>query len=187
MTLKNKRSFNQHRVTHFIMEYTFISKNTFNKIIDQYIMNLPVPKQEKALINLDLLNKIKQILLNPKDSAVCNKNMRDWAKKRFRLEEVTPGDYRVITKANNNPVLVVENMYEILCRTHAETTQHGGQRQTWKSIIEKWSWIKQDIVEKFVNNCAICAVRKPSFHPLAAKPIITNNFLSRVQVNFIFV
>ena len=74
-------------------------------------------------------------------------------------------------------------MYEILCRTHAEITQHGGQRQTWKSIIEKWGWIKQSIVESFVNNCTICAVRKPSFHPLAAKPIIARNFLSHIQVS----
>ncbi len=48
---------------------------------------------------------------------------------------------------------------------------------------ENWGWLKQDLVEKFVNNCTICATRKPSFHPLAAKPIITRNFLSRVQVS----
>lgn len=58
------------------MEYTFISRK-----------NLPVSKQEKALINLDLVNKIKEILLNPKDHSICNKNMCDWAKKRFKLED----------------------------------------------------------------------------------------------------
>src|SRR3989337_3382743 len=165
------------------MEYTFISRDTFNGIIENYITNLPESKQKKALINMDLLNEIKEVLLKPKDNTISNKNTRDWAKRKFKLEEITPNDYRVIVKANNNPVLVIENMYEVLCRTHAETTQHGGQRQTWKSIIEKWGWIKQSIVESFVNNCTICAVRKPSFHPLAAKPIIANNFLSRVQVS----
>ncbi|PKY50632.1 hypothetical protein RhiirA4_467211 [Rhizophagus irregularis] len=85
----------------------------------------------------------------------------------------------IIPKINGH---VIENMYEVLCQTHADITQHGGQKQTWKSIIENWGWIKQNIVEKFVNNCTICAVRKPSFHPLAAKPIIAKNFLSRVQV-----
>jgi hypothetical protein len=164
------------------MEYTFISKNTFNDIIEHYISQLPASRREKALINLNFLNEIKEILLNPKNTTISNKNTRDWAKRKFKLEEITPGDYRVIVKANNNPVLAVENMYEVLCRTHAEITQHGGQKQTWKSIIEKWAWIRQDIVESFVNNCTICAVRKPSFHPLAAKPIIAKNFLSRVQV-----
>ena len=89
-----------------------------------------------------------------------------------------------MVKADNKPVLVVENMYEVLCRTHAEVDQHGGQKQLWKSMKENWGWLKQDLVEKFVNNCTICATRKPSFHPLAAKPIIARNFLSRIQVNY---
>ncbi|GBC53473.2 SCAN domain-containing protein 3-like [Rhizophagus irregularis DAOM 181602=DAOM 197198] len=169
----------------FVMEYTFISRDTFNGIIERYIGNLPTSKQEKALINLNFLNKIKEVLLDPKNNTISNKNTRSWIKKKFKLEEITPGNYRVIVAANNNPVLAVENMYEVLCRTHAEITQHGGQRQTWKSIIERWVWIKQDIVEQFVNNCTICAVRKPSFHPLAAKPIIARNFLSRVQMDLI--
>ena len=112
------------------MEYTFISRDTFNGIIENYITNLPDTKQNKALINMDLLNEIKKVLLKPKDNTISNKNTRDWAKRKFKLEEITPNDYRVIVKANNNPVLVIENMYEVLCRTHAEITQHGGQRQT---------------------------------------------------------
>ena len=108
------------------MEYNFITRDTFNGIIESYITGLPEPKQEKALINLNLLNKIKEILLNPKDLTIDNKNIRRWAKKNFNLEKITPGDYRVIVKASNNPVLVVENMYEILCRTHSEITQHAG-------------------------------------------------------------
>jgi Integrase zinc binding domain len=165
------------------MEYTFVSRNTFDTIIQQYITSLPQQKQEKALINLALLNKIKNILLNPKNSEISNKSTREWAKKKFYLEEVIPGDYRVLVKATNNPVLIVENMYDILCKTHSEITQHGGQRQTWIAIKEKWGWIKQGIIDNFVNNCTICAVRKPSFHPLAAKPIIAKNFLSRIQVS----
>ena len=89
------------------------------------------------MINLNFLNEIKQVLLNPKDNTISNKNTRNWIKKKFKLEEITPGDYRVIVAANNNPVLAIENMYEVLCRTHAELTQHAGQKQTWKSIIER--------------------------------------------------
>ena len=90
-----------------------------------------------------------------------------------------------MVKKDNKPVLVIENMYEVLCRTHAETDNHGGQRQLWQSIKQNWSFIKQDIVEKFVNNCTICAIRKPSFHSLANKPIIAKNFLSRVQIGYL--
>ena len=92
-----------------------------------------------------------------------------------------------MVKVDNKPVLVIENMYEVLCRTHAEIDQHAGQKQLWKSIKERWGWLKQDLIEKFINNCTICALRKPSFHPLAAKPIIARNFLSRIQViNFFY-
>jgi len=166
------------------MEYTFISITTFNHLVNSYLNSLPICKQNKALVNLELLNKIKTVLLDPKNLHTCDKNTREWAKKRFYLEEVVPGDYRVMVKADNKPVLVIENMYEVLCRTHAEVDQHGGQKQLWKSMKENWGWLKQDLVEKFVNNCTICATRKPSFHPLAAKPIIARNFLSRIQVNY---
>ena len=162
------------------MEYTFISKETFENIINNYLNNMPACKQDKALINLELLHKIKTILLDPNNIHIYDKNTRGWAKKRFYLEEIIPGDFRVMVKADNKPVLIVENMYEVLCRTHAEVDQHGGQKQLWKSIKENWGWLKQNLVEKFVNNCTICAVRKPSFHSLAIKPIIARNFLLHV-------
>jgi hypothetical protein len=114
------------------------------------------------------------------------KNTRDWAKKRFILEEIVPGDYRILVKKDNKPVLVVENMYEVLCKTHAEIDNHAGQKQLWESMKRNWGFLKQDIVEKFVNNCTICATQKPSCHPLACKPIIARNFLSRVQASYYY-
>ena len=169
------------------MEYTFISKVTFETLVNNYRNNMAECKRDKALINLELLSKIKTTLLDSQNIQTCDKNTRTWAKKRFYLEEVIPGDFRVMVKADNKPVLIVENMYEVLCRTHAEIDRHGGQKQLWKSIKERWSWIKQDLVEKFVNNCNICATRKPSFHPLAAKPIIARNFLLHVQVSILVI
>ena len=121
------------------MEYTFISKETFKTLVNNYLNNLPDCKRNKALINLELLSKIKTTLLDPKNIQTCDKNTRIWAKKRFYLEEVVPGDFRVMVKADNKPVLVLENMYEVLCRTHAEIDQHAGQRQLWKSMKERWS------------------------------------------------
>ncbi|CAG8684847.1 17182_t:CDS:2, partial [Funneliformis caledonium] len=41
------------------------------------------------------------------------------------MGEITPGDYRIIVKKDNKPVLKVENMYEVLCRTHAEIDNHS--------------------------------------------------------------
>ncbi|GES98738.1 KRAB-A domain-containing protein 2-like [Rhizophagus clarus] len=110
------------------MEYMFITKDTFNGIVENYITKLPTSKQKKALIDFNFLNEIKEVLLNPKNNTISTKNTRNWAKKKFKLEEITSGEFRVLVKANNNPVLIVENMYDVLCRTHAEITQHGGAK-----------------------------------------------------------
>ena len=107
----------------------------------------------------------------------------DFILKKLLLETL----FRALVKADNKPVLVVESMYEVLCRTHAEVNQHAGQKQLWLTMKENWGWLKQDIIEKFVNNCTICVTRKPSFHPLANKPIIARNFLSRIQVGYLII
>ena len=78
------------------MEYTFISKDTFNGIIERYITKLPATKQKKALIDFNLLNEIKEILLNPKNNTISSKNTRDWAKKKFKLEEII--ELRILTR-----------------------------------------------------------------------------------------
>ncbi|CAG8791694.1 18135_t:CDS:1, partial [Cetraspora pellucida] len=69
-------------------------------------------KCKKALINYELLIKIKTILLDPQNTSLYNKNTQIWARKQFRLEEVVPDDYRVIIKTTNNSVLITEKMYE---------------------------------------------------------------------------
>ena len=169
------------------MEYNFISKTTLDNIINNYISSLPEYKQEKALINIELLERIKKILLDPNNKEIDVKNTREWAKKRFILEEITLKDYRVILKNNNKPVLIVKNMYEVLCRIHAETDNHADQKQLWELVKQNWGFVRQEIVEKFVNNCTICATRKLSFHSLANKLIIAKNYLSQVQVNYLVI
>ncbi len=111
------------------MEYNFISKDTFDSIIKKYLNSLPDVYQKKTLINLKLLEHIKEILLNPLNSKINNKVIHDQIKKRFFLKKITPKNYKVIVKKNNKPILVVENMYEALCRIYAETNNYGGQRQ----------------------------------------------------------
>ncbi|CAG8718165.1 12288_t:CDS:1, partial [Funneliformis caledonium] len=85
------------------MEYNFISKATLDDIINKYISSLPDCRQEKALVNMNLFKQIKKILLNPFDKEIDTKTTREWAKKCFILEEITPGDYRIIVKKDNKP------------------------------------------------------------------------------------
>ena len=59
------------------MEYTFISKATFDNIINRYLSSLPTSRQEKALVNSELLERIKKILLDPSNVQTDNKNTQD--------------------------------------------------------------------------------------------------------------
>ncbi|CAG8612943.1 2387_t:CDS:2 [Cetraspora pellucida] len=72
------------------MKSSFVSQEIFDEIITEYVTNLPKCKQGKVLINLELLNKVKHILLNPTDTNISDKNTQKWARKRFRIEEITP-------------------------------------------------------------------------------------------------
>ncbi|CAG8819864.1 2482_t:CDS:1, partial [Cetraspora pellucida] len=47
------------------MEYSFISRQTFDDLIKRYIGSLAPNKKEKALIDQEKLQKIKEILLDP--------------------------------------------------------------------------------------------------------------------------
>jgi hypothetical protein len=64
------------------------------------------------------------ILLDPKNIPTCDNNSQYWAIKRFYLEEPVPEEFRVLIKEDNRPVLVIENMYEVLCWIYAEIDQH---------------------------------------------------------------
>ncbi|GET50820.1 hypothetical protein RIR_jg27413.t1 [Rhizophagus irregularis DAOM 181602=DAOM 197198] len=61
---------------------------------------------------------------------------------------------------------------EVLCQTHAATAWRV--KQILKSIKERWSWIKQDLVENFVNNCNNCAIRQLLRKHLTPLPSVTS-------------
>ena len=58
------------------MEYNFISKATLNDIINKYLSSLLECHQEKALINKNLFEWIKKILLNLSDKEIDTKVIR---------------------------------------------------------------------------------------------------------------
>ncbi|PKK69899.1 hypothetical protein RhiirC2_850359 [Rhizophagus irregularis] len=52
-------------------EFSFISKDTFNKIIDKFIQNSKSKTSEKQFINRRLYDEIKTVLLDPKESDIA--------------------------------------------------------------------------------------------------------------------
>ncbi len=47
-------------------------------------------------------------------------------------------------------------------------------------------YCRQDLVEKFVSQCNVCAARHTRIQPFAGIPIIEQKFISRLQVNLLF-
>ncbi|CAB4413344.1 unnamed protein product [Rhizophagus irregularis] len=178
------------------MEYSFISRQSFNNLVKQYIENLAPIKKEKALINQEKLQKIKEVLLNPTNTTLYTSNFHYWAKNKFKLQKISSDSYivlhtRIQNKKNDEktkvelPVLIVENMYDKFCKIHSTITQYGGQKETWNQISSKWEYCRQDLVEKFVSQCNVCAAKLTQIRPLAGIPIIEQKFMSRLQIDLI--
>ena len=176
-------------------EFPFLSKETFDKIVAEYLEKSNSKGKEKLLIEEELYNDIKKVLLE--DSNSRDASFRNWCKSKFTL--LSSGNGHVVCKrlskktkdvlikegkpADSLPVLTLENMYEVMCLEHVKSI-HGGQKILYNKLRSKWTGIKKKIVEDFVNNCEICVPRRIlSKSTLAAKPIVAKRFLSRVQVS----
>ncbi|CAG8706002.1 7834_t:CDS:1, partial [Dentiscutata heterogama] len=164
---------------------------TFDDLVKGYIESLAPNKKEKALIDQEKLQRIKEVLLNPMDTTQYIAAFRYWVKKNFKLQKIADSyivlHIRIQNKKNNEkvkielPVLAVENMYNKFCKIHETITQHSGQKETWNQISSKWGYCRQDLVEKFVTQYTICATRHTRIQPLAGISIIERKFMLRLQ------
>ncbi|CAB4409329.1 unnamed protein product [Rhizophagus irregularis] len=112
-------------------EFSFISKDTFNKIIDKFIQNSKSKTSEKQFINRRLYDEIKTVLLDPV-STLRDADFRYWCRKNFIL--LNTGGDSIVCKNNNKrtkvaldkegksadflPILVLEEMYKTICLEH---------------------------------------------------------------------
>ncbi|CAB4398949.1 unnamed protein product [Rhizophagus irregularis] len=112
-------------------EFSFISKDTFNKIIDKFIQNSKSKTSKKQFINRRLYDEIKTVLLDPV-STLRDADFRYWCRKNFIL--LNTGGDSIVCKNNNKrtkaaldkegksadflPILVLEEMYKTICLEH---------------------------------------------------------------------
>ncbi|CAG8850381.1 2770_t:CDS:2, partial [Gigaspora margarita] len=89
-----------------------------------YIESLTPNKKEKALIDQEKLQRIKEVL-NSLDTTQYTPAFRYWL-----------------------PVLAIEK-YDEFCKIHGTIIQHSGQKETWNYISSKCGYCRQDLVEKF--------------------------------------
>ncbi|GBC52214.1 KRAB-A domain-containing protein 2-like [Rhizophagus irregularis DAOM 181602=DAOM 197198] len=179
-------------------EFSFISKDTFNKIIDKCIQNSKSKTSEKQFINRHLYDEIKTVLLDHV-STLRDADFHYWCRKNFIL--LNTGGDSVVCKNNNKrtktaldkegksadflPILVLEEMYKTICLEHVQNV-HCGQKNLYRKLRSKWYGVKKKIIEEFVNHCEICVPRRTmSKSTLAARPIVAKRFLSRVQMDLV--
>ncbi|GBC28058.2 hypothetical protein GLOIN_2v1788142 [Rhizophagus irregularis DAOM 181602=DAOM 197198] len=132
-------------------EFSFISKDTFNKIIDKFIQNSKSKTSEKQFINRRLYDEIKTVLLDPV-STLRDADFRYWCRKNFIL--LNTGGDSIVCKNNNKrtkaaldkegksadflPILVLEEMYKTICLEHVQNV-HCGQKNLYKKLRSKCS------------------------------------------------
>jgi hypothetical protein len=63
--------------------FNFVSLATFNNILNEYVDSLPSNRQAKALITQELVENIKNILLN--QESTNDSQFRHWARQHFSI------------------------------------------------------------------------------------------------------
>ncbi|CAG8617751.1 3347_t:CDS:2 [Gigaspora rosea] len=92
---------------------------------------------------------------------------------------------QLIKLDSNLPECPVDKIYKMLCSLHQGALKHVGSSKLWVTVSEQYCYIIQSFIKEFVKNCTTCATRRNFPNPVAAKPIISNAFLNRVQVDLI--
>ncbi|KAF0445480.1 hypothetical protein F8M41_003156 [Gigaspora margarita] len=130
-----------------INEYTFLAYQTFNEIIDEYLQSLSEKKRLKALITEDMANKYLQILKDPKNSSIANSNMQHQVKNNYSSQRIG-GIETLMYKGK--PIALKERLYYIIAEEHL-TVGHGGTRNTYTEVSDKYHSVKSCLVDRFVE------------------------------------
>lgn len=83
------------------------------------------------------------------------------------------------------PVCVKENLYDVLTKIHNDLA-HPGMRAFWTEVSSRYWGIPQAITESYIKQCALCSTHKPKIKQSSSRPIVSTNFLSRVQVDLTY-
>ncbi|KAJ5495603.1 hypothetical protein N7539_000719 [Penicillium diatomitis] len=133
----------------------------FDQLMQSYVDDLSVKKQDKALIHSKRARNIRTVLIDPKDTAVESAQFRFWVKKMFKLQTVGIGntDCRKMICHEGKPVAIREKLFKILTRAHQQC-QHGGRDKTSAQVRRIYSWVPKELISRFVKICPTCQVRR---------------------------
>lgn len=133
----------------------------FDQLMQSYVDDLSVKKQDKALIHAKRARNIRTVLIDPKDTAVESAQFRFWVKKMFKLQAVGmgTGDCHKMICHEGKPVAIREKLFKILTKAHQQC-QHGGRDKTSAQVRRIYSWVPKELISRFVKICPTCQVRR---------------------------
>ncbi|CAG8660156.1 7946_t:CDS:2, partial [Paraglomus occultum] len=147
------------------MEYSFLSREKFNQIVEKHIENLS--KSDKSIVTEEMAQRLIYLVEN---------NFED-----------TSADHNTIRWARN----FTEEMYSIFCRIHNGDMGegHGGQNATWIALNAQYCCFPQNICNQQAGPHKHLKRKRPGGNRMKAairktpegKPIISARFLQHVQ------
>jgi len=128
--------------------FNFVSVETFNRILDDYIASLPSNRQAKALITQELADKAKSILLN--EESTSDRNLRYWSRKHFSTLEIND-TIQLVDKESLKVVCLKNDLYNVIGRLHQEL-QHAGYHKTYKAVGCMVKLVSTSIITQLTAN-----------------------------------
>ncbi|KZF20664.1 hypothetical protein L228DRAFT_240435 [Xylona heveae TC161] len=137
----------------------FPSLESFEMVMNDYILSLSPKKRDKALIPKKRCDNIEAVLSDPKCTTIESAQFRFWAKKMFSLRTVYDPQKAVLVCHEGKPVAVRERLFQILTKAHADC-QHGGRDKTSGQVRRYYSWVPKELIARFVRSCPTCSMRR---------------------------
>ena len=168
------------------MEYSFISQEKFDQIIEQHLNSLS--KSDRSIITNELAAQIIRLIENNFQDNFADRNLNRWSH-QFAIRTIngTKFLHKKLSRKHQQVELRVctrEEMYHVFCRMHNgdDGEGHRGQTATWRTLNQHYCFFPQAISHTACKACSACCssgiIQK---HP-EGKPIIVRRFLQRVQV-----
>ena len=85
-------------------------------------------------------------------------------------------------------VVPVEDFHNVLSRFHRSGLggSHSGYKKIYDQVKKQYSGIPRIAVQAFTNLCQVCQIqRKAQISKAPLNPIVTKNFLHRVQIDLV--
>jgi len=171
------------------MEYSFLSQDKFNQIVEEHVEALS--KSNKNVVTEETAQQLISLIEKDFEDEYVDRNTIRWAR-NFSIRNVNGRKY-LYKKISKNyeqvemRVCTKEEMYPIFCRIHNGDIGEGhrGQNATWNSLNQQYCCFPQNISNAACRACSVCCTTKGIQKIPEGKPIIAKRFLQRVQVIFI--